>query len=386
MSGLYIHIPFCASRCIYCDFYSTTSRNRTLFIDRLISEIKTTAELSSSKYSFIENNPVTTVYMGGGTPSQLSSKNLNLLVSALESSFDLSNIVEFTMEMNPEDISAEYLKDLPKCINRVSIGVQSFVDSELSILKRRHNSQRPIEAIQLLKQHGINNISLDLMYGLPGQTLESFAYSIDKAIEQQPQHISAYNLTIEEGTPISRMIHGEIIHSEMGEFTLPDDDLCNKMNDLLRQKLKEEGYTQYEISNYSLPGYESKHNSSYWNGTPYIGLGPGAHSYDGRNHRWWNEPDLQAYLNGSCTKGEEWLSKEDLYNERIMLSLRTRHGISVQLIKRDFREYYSHFIKESEPLLADGSLSSTGNSSQLYYYISDQALAMTDSVIKSLMI
>ena len=370
MAGLYVHIPFCASRCIYCDFYSTTNRNRSRFITRLLDEARQSDVFPTRKFR--------TVYIGGGTPSQLSPIELNSLVDGLQSIFDLSYVEEFTLEMNPEDVTADYVAALPSAINRVSMGVQTFIDDELRLLRRRHDSRRPAKAIELLREKGIGNISIDLMYGLPTQTLDSFSRSIDQAIALGTKHISAYNLSVENGTPLARMVSN-------GSITPADDELCNAMNDLLRDRLRAAGFVQYEISNYAISGYESRHNSAYWDGSPYLGLGPGAHSYDGKNRRWWNEPNLDAYLDGQCLRGEEELSSDDLYDERIMLSLRTRKGLNVNALRNSFPTQYEKAFKTAcQSFIADGMLIADASTGQIH--ISADGLHMADFIIRELMV
>ncbi len=327
MSSIYLHIPFCASRCIYCDFYSTILRNKApQYVEALIREM-------DERRSFLQT-PVRTIYFGGGTPSQLGPANIATLLRALSSHFDLSHCEEITLEANPEDFidgtwpiagpaSSPYaggLEGVP--ITRLSLGVQSLVDSELRLLHRRHNAAHVREAVRFLRDAGITNLSLDLMYGLPTQTLASWEYSIDEVLKLRPQHISAYNLSVEPGTRLHSLV-------QKGELTPCDDETCLQMAALLRTKLKAAGFEQYEISNYALPGFHSRHNSSYWVPTPYLGLGPGAHSYDGHNRRSWNAPDVVAYLRGDRAEESETLSDLDLYNERVMLGLRTAHGIDL---------------------------------------------------------
>lgn len=371
MAGLYIHIPFCASRCIYCDFYSTVGRNRTLFVDRLLEELST---LSSQPSTL--NSQLKTIYLGGGTPSQLSSAELNRLVDGLSQHIDLTQVTEFTIEMNPEDVTEAYLQALPQSINRVSMGVQSFVESELRMLRRRHNAQRPAQAIELLRQHGIQNISIDLMYGLPGQTLESFDYSIAQALSLHTQHISAYCLSVEEGTDLSRKV-------DSGELIPADDELCNQMNALLHDRLRAAGFIQYEISNYALPGFESRHNSSYWDGTPYLGIGPGAHSYDGVRTRSWNEPDLSTYLAGELHRGSETLTDDDLYNEAIMLPLRTRWGVNVVDLQNKFSsQYRTTFLPQLSQLQNEGWITEQEG----HIILTSRGLDMADEIIRRLMI
>lgn len=310
MAGIYIHVPFCASRCIYCDFYSTTLRGKgAQYVEALAKEMKERRE-------YLGQEAIRTIYLGGGTPSQLGDALIRNILNELQLHFDLTNVTEITMEANPDDIHEG--QDWGR-VNRVSMGVQSMVDNELRLLNRRHDAAQVRQAVATLRQGGIGNISLDLIYGLPTQTLESWEYSIDELLKLRPEHISAYNLSIEEGTHLSRLV-------ERGELRPADDELCLEMAAMLRQKLHMAGYEQYEISNYSLPGYHSRHNSAYWDQTPYLGLGPGAHSYDGQRCRSWNLPRIVQYLNGVREAEHEELSDTDLYNERLMLGLRTRRG------------------------------------------------------------
>lgn len=359
MAGIYIHIPFCKSRCIYCDFYSTTSSgDRNLFVNQLLTE-------AQERRDFLQDQIIRTVYIGGGTPSQLPIEALQTLTNGLAQTFHLDQVEEYTLEVNPEDITLPYAQGLPSCINRISMGVQSFVDEELKIINRRHNAQKPSEAIQLLRQYAnIQNISLDLMYGLPGQTLQSFEYSIKRAIQLKTQHISAYNLSVEEGTRLYQLVN-------QGNLSVADDELCLSMNQRLRHLLSEAGYHQYEISNYAKPGFESKHNSSYWEKVPYLGLGPGAHSYDGNRLRSWNSPDLKAYLQGHRSSDYETLTDDDLFNEQIMLGLRTAKGAII--------ENSNHL----QDILSQGLLE--GNPVTHRYHLTEKGLALADEVIRILM-
>lgn len=310
MAGIYIHVPFCATRCIYCDFYSTTLHDKgTQYVEALSREME-------ERRGFLGDAPIRTVYLGGGTPSQLGDRCVRDILAALNQRFDLCQVEEITLEANPDDIRASQNWGR---VNRISMGVQSMVDDELRLLNRRHDAAQVRQAVETLRRQGIGNISLDLMYGLPTQTMESWAYSIDELLKLRPEHISAYNLSVEEGTRLHKLV-------ERGELSPAGDALCLEMAALLRQRLREAGYVQYEISNYSLPGFHSRHNSSYWDQTPYLGLGPGAHSYDGQRLRLSNAPRLVQYLNGKRTEMSETLTDYDLYNERLMLGLRTRQG------------------------------------------------------------
>ncbi len=377
MSGIYIHIPFCKSRCIYCDFYSTTgSRNRNLYVERVLDEARGRKDFFGSRPSSQEPSvpdKIRTVYIGGGTPSQLPATALARLVEGLAGIFDLSEVEEFTLEANPEDITPDFVRALPREINRVSMGVQSFVDDELTLLRRRHNAQRAKDAVRLLQDEAdVRNISIDLMYGLPQQTEASLDYSIGCALSLDIQHISAYNLSVEPGTELARRV-GD------GSLCVANDDLCLAMNTLLHRRLQKAGFRQYEISNYALPGFESKHNSSYWTRTPYLGLGPGAHSYDGRRLRCWNEPDLAAYLRGERPCGSETLTDTDLYNEQIMLGLRTAHG--AVLDESDESPVLSSLITRG--LLTRNTQESPSRGH--LYRLTEEGLALADEVIRELM-
>lgn len=373
MSGIYIHIPFCASRCIYCDFYSTTLQGKAhLYVDAL------TQEMNERRNFLPSSDTISTVYIGGGTPSQLPAAELSRLLDNLSHIFDLSAVEEVTLEVNPEDITPEYTAQLHPLINRVSMGIQSFVDSELKILCRRHDSRQPAYAVDLLREKGIRNISIDLMYGLPDQTIESFAYSIERAIDLDTEHISAYCLSIENGTKLEKAVLD-------GKLNPADEETCNKMSELVREKLKDAGFIQYEISNYARQGHESKHNSSYWVCTPYLGLGPGAHSYDGLRTRSWNIPNLTQYIAGERLSEKEELSDADLYNEMVMLSLRTRQGLPINDLSARFGEshpeFISHFDRYKADLINKGFVT-INNENRLT--LTPTGLALGDSVIRDL--
>lgn len=348
MSGIYIHIPFCASRCTYCDFYSTTIRGRKeQYVEAICKEADERREFFTAAGEATTSqsaSKIKTIYFGGGTPSQLGLGNIEKIIDHLRNTFDCRDVEEITIEVNPEDIHCRDEvslfsvgeQDLQE--RRISMGVQSMVDEELTLINRRHNAQRVREAVKTIRQAGCHNLSLDLMYGLPGQSLESLRYSIDQLLELAPEHISAYNLTIEEGTRIATMIR-------KGEITVADDDMCLEMAAIVRTKLKEAGYEHYEISNYCKPGFQSRHNTSYWDtdietgkGIPYLGLGPGAHSYDGDRKRSWNLPYVLEYLKGNRQEDYEILTDTDMYNERIMLGLRTAKGAIIDGKRRVLTE------------------------------------------------
>lgn len=371
MSGIYIHIPFCATRCIYCDFYSTTLRDKGAeYAAALAMEMDERKSFLAGHEGadgrWICDDPLRTIYLGGGTPSQLGDTTLREILEAIERRFDLSQVTEITMEANPDDIREG--QDWGK-VNRVSMGVQSMVDTELQMLHRRHNAEQVRKAVETLKSAGISNISLDLMYGLPQQTMESWEYSIDELLKLQPQHISAYCLSVEDGTRLNTMV-------EKGELTPCDDETCNAMNTLLRQKLHTAGFEQYEISNYARSGFYSRHNSSYWTQTPYLGLGPGAHSYDGKNLRCWNLPRVMEYLKGNRLEEKEYLTDTDLYNERVMLGLRTANGVTLSNEEIETKK------QAIEQLLARGLIRVSEGTTIV---LTELGLALGDEVIRDLM-
>lgn len=408
MSGLYIHVPFCASRCIYCDFYSTTHHEhpsgvgdvRQAYVEALTREMRQRRTSlpghADAMGRWVADDALRTIYLGGGTPSWLGLGHLGRVLDAATHAFDTTHVEEVTIEANPEDVArwtaeeAETLRGQTATIYhslRVSMGVQSMVDEELRQLHRRHDAQRVVQAVTTLRQWGIDNLSLDLMYGLPGQTMDTWAYSIDRVVALRPEHISAYCLSVEEGTPLAHMV-------EHGEATPASDDDCLAMADLLRRKLREAGYVQYEISNFCLPHRHARHNSSYWDGTPYLGLGPGAHSYDGHDLRQWNAPDLAGYLqawrgeNGEDDmarglRDEERLTPTDRWNERVMLGLRTlpAPGMTSWGLTLTPAEWDTHADTIGR-LLARGLVTSTKKRLTL----TEAGLALADEVIRALML
>ena len=325
MAGIYIHIPFCKSRCIYCDFYSTTRlQDREEYV-RCI-ELETALRAPAFAQQMANKGDILkTIYFGGGTPSMLCERYIDDVLCNIRSYFCHTQIQEITLEANPGDLSEDKLRRLREAgINRLSLGVQSFQDTLLHRLSRRHNGAEAIAAVKAARKAGFENISIDLMYGLPEQTMAQWMADIEQAIQLDVEHVSAYCLTYEEGTPLYRML-------QKGEVSELDEELCNRMQDTLEEELEKNGIKRYEISNYAKDGYQSKHNGSYWTGAPYLGLGAGAHSYDGAYLRQWNPDDIGVYMatiqNGQLPLEEEVLSEVDRYNEAVMLGLRTREGI-----------------------------------------------------------
>lgn len=324
MPGLYLHIPFCRRKCIYCDFYSVGEKSADWprFVSAIINEAKSRAE------GYFSPSDVNTIYIGGGTPSLIPPGEFLRLCGYLTSI--VPNISEFTIEVNPDDVTPEMADAwMSAGVNRVSMGVQSLFDSELKMLGRRHNSQRAIEAFNILRQR-FENISLDIMFGLPGQTLESLRDSAYTIVDLSPEHISAYSLMYEERTALTGMC-------DRGVMKEIDETDCVEMFRTISEMFSDSGYEQYEISNYARHGKKSVHNSSYWQGAKYIGLGPSAHSYDGERCRSYNTADLKLYTRRWSdndlsieTSQCEILTDEELREEYIMTRLRTREGINIE--------------------------------------------------------
>lgn len=374
MAGLYIHIPFCASRCIYCGFYSTTRLDlRQQYVDALIREL---VEVGKSK--MLKDDSISTVYLGGGTPSQLTIPQLHQLFDAIYIYNKVESGAEVTIEMNPDDVSVPYADTLRQLgINRVSMGAQTFDDERLRWLNRRHTVAQVGQAVTILRAAGIRNISIDLMYGFSDETIDDFVHDIDEVIKLDVEHISAYCLMIEEGTELYRR-YGD---KRVREYDDSKEETERKMYELLIDKLTAAGYEHYEISNFARPGFRSRHNSSYWTGVPYIGLGAAAHSFDG-HLRSWNVSDIQQYIaavnRDERLNEEEELSATDFYNERVMLGLRTCEGVDLSALSDDERNYC---IQEAQPFLSDDILLLTDNR----LVLTRKGLFVSDYVMSSLM-
>lgn len=339
MSGIYIHIPFCKSRCVYCGFYSTTSLDlRHSYVDAICREL----ELRSDYLS----EPVSTVYFGGGTPSVLSADDLDRIFNALykynKVYGDSDGVAEFTIECNPDDITDEFCSFLSSSpVNRISMGVQSFSDGLLKFARRRHGSSQPKVAVERLRHIGIPNISIDLMFGFPNESLEVWRNDIDKALSLDVEHISAYSLMFEEGT----CLYGMLQHGEVKEC---DEETSLAMFNMLIDRLEAAGYEHYEISNFAKPGFRSQHNSSYWHGVPYLGLGASAHSFNGST-RQWNIGDVRKYIDsiscGNIPAEIEVLTKDNSYDDMIMTGLRTVEGVSLDEVEKRFGKDYLDFLE-----------------------------------------
>ena len=353
MAGLYIHIPFCASRCIYCSFYSTTRLDlRQQYVDAVCREMG----MRMLPSAFATDPPtISTVYLGGGTPSQLTVAQLHQLFDTLYI-YKVEQNAEITIEMNPDDVTPQYAAALTGLgINRVSMGAQTFDDQRLRFLHRRHTAAQVSEAVCILRNAGIRNISIDLMYGFPGETIDDWQRDIDAVLALDVEHLSAYCLMVEEGTALYRMMN------KGGDFLMCDEETERTMYEHLTDRLTAVGYEHYEISNFARSDYRSRHNSSYWHDMPYIGLGAAAHSYDGVC-RSWNVSDICSYINavnhGELPSEGETLDDDTRYNDRIATALRTSDGLDLATLTDRHRQYC---IQEAQPFIKDELLSLTDN-------------------------
>ena len=325
--GLYIHIPFCLSKCLYCDFYSSTSLSALpQFLNALFKE------MAMHRNRF---NPFDTVYIGGGTPSLLNPQQLEQILTNTRKHLHLIPNKEITVETNPADLNRSYLKSISEIgINRINIGVQSFDQKLLSFLGRRHSVEQAILAIEASREAGFHNMGLDLIYGVPGQTIDAWLDTLEQAVAFSPEHLSCYQLTLEPGTPLGKRY-------QAGEFSIPGEELQYEFFMKTSQFLEDAGYIHYEVSNFAKGAeYTSRHNQKYWDHSPYLGLGPAAHSFQD-NRRWWNHRSVDQYItaiNGGNlpVEGTETLTIEQLRLEALYLGLRTRKGVSV----KDFKNQY----------------------------------------------
>lgn len=369
MAGLYFHIPFCTQKCIYCDFFSGTNIGlKKRYIDAMCQEMLRYGE-------FFDAEPLRTIYFGGGTPSLLHPDELATILNHAGKLWDTSAVDEITLEANPDDLSVDYLLGLRQIgINRLSIGVQSLSDADLQWMRRRHNARQALDAIANAKKSGFTNISVDLIFGLPNQQSCHIQHYVDTMRSFDVEHISAYSLTVE-----SRVLQRKI---DSGAVTLPSDDHCAALFETVSQSLRNAGYHQYEISNYAKPGYESKHNSGYWTQTPYLGIGAGAYSFDGKT-RWTNAPHTARYIDqtnaGIDVRTVEPLSDTDLHNEYLFTSLRRCQGIDLhEYSARYGTAKYNRLIADAQRFIDTNHLVIDNNHLALTHkgiYISDMVMS-----------
>lgn len=347
MSGIYIHIPFCKQACHYCDFhFSTSMKKKEEMVLALVKEI----ELRKSEF---QDEVIETIYFGGGTPSRFTIEDLRLLIDEVYKNYEVTEYPEITIEANPDDLSEDYLIELKKIgINRLSLGIQSFFEDDLELMNRAHNSAEAQKCLEIATRY-FDNITIDLIYGMPNMTNEKWLQNIETALSFNIPHISSYALTVEPKTALHSFIQKGIIPNL-------DENLASEHFYLLVQKLEENGFIHYELSNFGKPDYFSKNNSAYWLGKKYIGIGPSAHSYNGIS-RSWNIYNNAMYLNAiaenKLPSETEILSKTDQYNEYIMTGLRTIWGVSLERIEAEFGKTYLDYLnKQASKFINDNLL------------------------------
>lgn len=374
MAGIYLHIPFCRKRCHYCDFFKSTDLIQKA---RLVAGLKKELE---SRASELDSEIINTIYLGGGTPSVLLIDEQRDLLNTIRQNYTVSDDAEITMEANPDDLSQAVLSALREIgYNRLSMGVQSFAEADLKLMNRRHGVMQAVQSVKWARNAGFKNISIDLIYGLPNQTLEEWERNVRIAVELDVQHISAYNLTYHEGT----VFYDQLI---MGILKELPDELSLQQFELLISILKEAGFEHYEISNFCKPGMYSQHNSSYWKNKKYLGIGPSAHSFDLYSRRW-NVSSIGKYLqsieNNQSYSETEILTEQDRYNDYIITGLRTIWGISEAKIKAEFSEpYFIHFQKIRDKNLGSGHISFQSG----IVCLSPEGLFISDRIIEDFMV
>ncbi len=398
MAGIYIHIPFCKSKCGYCGFYSLPSlKLKERFLDALKAEIVGRRDyLASEGMSYRPQQPIDTLalkarydmgckgsvsmpseaptiqtlYFGGGTPSLLSIDKIGDILHLIKDTYTVAENAEITLEANPDTLSLEYLEGLRQLgVNRLSIGIQSFFDDDLQYLGRRHDAHHAQQCLDWAKMAGFNNISIDLIYGLPTSNAEQWNKNLDIFFAYGLPHLSAYALTLEPNSILTKQI-------ELGKAMPISDDDALRDYGILCKRAKENGFLHYEISNFCRRGMHSKHNASYWFGTPYIGFGPSAHSYDGASRQW-----NVANVSSTFAAEKEELTPEQLYDEYVMLRLRTHWGIDLKWLKREMGERFSTYCEQhAQPLIAQGRLSQTRE----FLYLTDEQMLFADGVAEEL--
>lgn len=370
MAGIYIHIPYCRQRCYYCDFHSSTFlKNMPGFLDALKKEI----ELEKD---YLSGERIHTIYFGGGTPSVLNAKEVDAIIQQISQYHEISPSAEITLECNPDDLNLEYIQQLAASkINRLSIGIQSFDDRQLKAMNRRHSAQQAITVVKDCQDVGFNNISIDLIYGLPGMSLKVWQQNIQKALDLKVQHISAYHLTFEKGTVFSHQL-------KKGNLKEIDEENSNLQFDRLIDLTGSAGFEHYEISNFALPGMYSQHNSNYWKQVKYLGLGPAAHSFDQTSRHWnvsHNNKYIVGIMAGKPNRETEHIDKTTRYNEYLMTSLRTVWGVDLEYLMHEFGEPHTiRFEKSFRKYIDQGKAIQEGNFCKLTrdgFFISDKIIS-----------
>jgi oxygen-independent coproporphyrinogen-3 oxidase len=373
MAGIYVHIPFCKKICSYCDFYKILApEDKKPLIEAVIRELNTRAD-------YLGAEKIGTIYLGGGTPSVLSVKETDSIISAIYKKFRVEENCEITSELNPDDIDSSYMNGLKSAgINRISLGIQSWRDPDLKMLNRRHDSARASKALTDTFNAGFNNVTIDLIYGLPGMTTSDWEANLDRSLEYEIKHLSAYHLTVEPSTAFWKM-------KEQGLIEEPDEEESNSQFSLLIDKMDAAGFIHYEISNFGREGYFSRHNTSYWQQVNYLGIGPSAHSFNGYS-RQWNVKNVEEYIS-AVNSGSIFYEKEELdirtrFNEYIMTSLRTMWGIDLEYVENSFeKEGYDYILNLSGKFRQYGLMKLDKKN----LVLTDQGKMISDNIISEFM-
>lgn len=368
MAMLYIHIPFCKRICSYCDFYRVgATRLIPQYADMVLREM-------TERSGYLSSKRLSSIYFGGGTPSLLPPEDIERIIEHARTIFDCSDVEEITIETNPDDLTTEYIARLARGgVNRVSLGIQSFDNGALKFMNRRHTAEEAEEAVRRLRNAGFRNISIDIIFGIAGYGGASLAETLRRAISLDVEHISAYHLTIEENTRLGVM-------TRKGEYRPVDETISEEEFLAVHRAFTEAGYEHYEVSNYAKSGYRARHNSAYWRGVEYLGLGAGAHSFTADN-RTWVTSTAKEYAEGIFRYGSERLTSSDHLNEYIMTSLRTAEGIDLRHIESHFgAEALRRILEGAEAWIAAGTLQQTESRA----YIPSDKLLLSDAVIESL--
>lgn len=367
MAGIYYHIPFCKRICAYCDFYKSAELKYTnAVLERMHNEME-------ERKDYLSNEKIETLYFGGGTPSLLTSRQIAALLDHTRESMDCSSVKETTLEANPDDLNPRYLDELRRAgINRLSIGIQSFDDDCLKLMNRRHTALEAQRVVREAQEAGFDNITIDLIFGVPGFQHEHLDDSLAKAIDLGVQHISAYHLTIEPNTAFGRRM-------ARGAFSPVSEEVSEEEYLKVHQTLTHAGFEHYEISNYALPGFRARHNAAYWHGVKYLGIGAGAHSYDG-NERHWNVNSVKDYIAGAAPEAEQ-LTPHDKFNEYVMTRLRTVEGIDLDEISSLFGQEHATLTAKNARRFVEGGLMGQ-NEHKLF--IPPEKLLLSDAIITEL--
>jgi len=373
MAGIYIHIPYCKQACHYCDFYFSTSvQTKDAFLGALKREM-------ALRKDYLQGEQINSVYFGGGTPSLLSESELNGIFTELGRHFSIADTAEITLEANPDDLSVEKLEMLKKAtVNRLSIGLQSFEEKDLVYMNRSHTAEMGKGSVKRAQDAGFENISVDLIYGTPGLSRKGWEHNLSEVFKLGVQHLSCYALTVEPRTALDHFIRA-------GKRTGPDEEQSSEHFEVLLEEVQRNNFIQYEISNFALDGFYSRHNSNYWLGETYLGLGPSAHSYD-RSSRQWNVRNTNLYIR-SLEKGEvdferEVLDRNTLYNEYVLTSLRTIWGVDLNRMKDLGEGYLSSCLAEAEKYIRSGDVYRTASG----LFLSDKGKLIADRISSDLFV